>query len=194
MEFQTLQLVMFFSCATAMLSKNVVPVFLISNVSGLNLHLLKQFLNVLPSSSFSKLKQDEISLNALLFSIEEVYHVPQVIFSNKFRFFFFCLEGICISSLMICLESFVWCYELSFQVNIVVCGVLTDGILREKDAIQIGPFKDGNYHSGRIESIRRNKQPVRFVRPGEAASMALAVDEIYVQNIRRVSSFFSFVL
>lgn len=78
--------------------------------------------------------------------------------------------------------------------NIVVCGVLTDGILREKDAIQIGPFKDGNYHSGRIESIRRNKQPVRFVRPGEAASMALAVDEIYVQNIRRVSSFFSFVL
>uniref|UniRef100_A0A1I7VG43 Tr-type G domain-containing protein n=1 Tax=Loa loa TaxID=7209 RepID=A0A1I7VG43_LOALO len=129
------------------LSKNVVPVFLISNVSGLNLHLLKKFLNVLPSSSFSKLKQDEISLSALLFSIEEVYRVPQV--------------------------------------NVVVCGVLTEGILREKDAIQIGPFKDGNYHIGKIESIRRNKQPVRFVRSGEAASMALALDEICIPNIRR---------
>lgn len=74
-----------------------------------------------------------------------------------------------------------------------MCGVLTDGILRENDAIQIGPFKDGNYHIGRIESIRRNKQPVRFLRPGEAASMALALDEIYVQNIRRVRLFFCFI-
>lgn len=71
----------------------------------------------------------------------------------------------------------------------MVCGVLTDGILREKDAVQIGPFKDGNYRTGRIESIRRNKQPVRFLRPGEAASMALAVDETYVQSIRRVRFF-----
>uniref|UniRef100_A0A0R3RSY2 Tr-type G domain-containing protein n=1 Tax=Elaeophora elaphi TaxID=1147741 RepID=A0A0R3RSY2_9BILA len=134
-------------CASAMLSRNVVPVFLISNVSGLNLHLLKQFLNVLPSSSFSKLKQDEISLNAVLFSIEEVYRVPQV--------------------------------------SVVVCGVLMGGILREKDAVQIGPFKDGNYHIGRIETIRRNKQPVHFVRPGEAASIALALDGTYIQNIRR---------
>ncbi|VDK73976.1 unnamed protein product [Litomosoides sigmodontis] len=133
--------------ATAMLTKNVVPIFLISNVSGLDLHLLKQFLNFLPSSNYPKFRRDEISLNAPLFSIEEVFRVPQV--------------------------------------NVVVCGVLTDGILREKDAVQIGPFKDGNYHLGRIESIRRNKQPVRFLRPGEAASLALAVDEMYVQSIRR---------
>uniref|UniRef100_A0A8R1TXV4 Tr-type G domain-containing protein n=1 Tax=Onchocerca volvulus TaxID=6282 RepID=A0A8R1TXV4_ONCVO len=134
-------------CATAMLNKNVVPIFLISNVSGHNLHFLKQFLNVLPSNNFPKLKQDEISLNTVLFSIEEIYRVPQA--------------------------------------NVVVCGVLTDGVLREKDSIQIGPFKDGNYHVGRVESIRRNKQPVRFVQPGEAASIALTLDEIYVENIRR---------
>ncbi|MCP9264787.1 GTP-binding protein 2 [Dirofilaria immitis] len=127
--------------------QKVVPIFLISNVSGHNLHLLKQFLNILPSNNFPKLRQDKIPLNAILFSIEEVYHVSQA--------------------------------------NVVVCGVLMDGVLREKDSVQVGPFRDGNYHIGRVESIRRNKQPVCFVRPGEAASVALALDKIYVESLRR---------
>lgn len=81
MEFQNLPILFLFSsCATAMLSENVVPVLLVSNVSGLNFPLLKEFLNVLPFSGSSKRKREEISLNALLFSIEEVYHVPQVIY------------------------------------------------------------------------------------------------------------------
>lgn len=76
----------------------------------------------------------------------------------------------------------------------MVCGVLMSGILREKETVQIGPFKEGGYHIGRVESIRFNKQPVRFVRPGEAASVAIALEEIYVQDIRRVSFFVLFVL
>ncbi|VDM99144.1 unnamed protein product [Thelazia callipaeda] len=134
--------------ATEMLAKHVVPIFLISNVSGQNLYLLEQFLNVLSPSSLSKLEQEGISPHAPLFSVEEVYRVPQV--------------------------------------GIVVCGMLTNGVLHEKDSIQIGPFKNGSYQIGNIETIRRNKQPVQFIRPGEAASLALTLDEnIFDGSIRR---------
>ncbi|VDN28375.1 unnamed protein product [Gongylonema pulchrum] len=70
------------NCAAAMLGRNLVPIFLISNVSGSNFPVLEQFLNVLPPSGFSKSKQDELSLHALLFSIEEVFHVSGVCFQS----------------------------------------------------------------------------------------------------------------
>lgn len=74
-----------------------------------------------------------------------------------------------------------------------MCGVLTDGVLNEKDVVQIGPFKDGSYRIGSIESIRRNKQPIRSIRPGEAASLALALNESN-ESIRRVSFLLQFLL
>lgn len=61
-----------------MLNQNIIPVFLISNVTGHNLYLIEHFLNVLPPSGSSKLKKEEISAKAPLFSVEEVFHVPQV--------------------------------------------------------------------------------------------------------------------
>ncbi|VDN49444.1 unnamed protein product [Gongylonema pulchrum] len=71
------------------------------------------------------------------------------------------------------------------NVGVVVCGVLTEGLLSEKDDVQIGPFKDGSYHASSVRSIRRNKQPVRSIRPGEAASVALVLDKKSEESIRR---------
>ncbi|KHN86488.1 GTP-binding protein 2 [Toxocara canis] len=137
-------------CASSMLSDNIVPIFAISNVMGTNMSLLKCFLNVLPPSGLSKLKRDELSMAAPLFSVEEVFRVPYV--------------------------------------GTVVCGMLTDGVLSEEDRIQLGPDRNGAYHIGKVESIRRNKQPVRSIKPGEAASVALSFEhplEAAVADIRR---------
>lgn len=72
----------------------------------------------------------------------------------------------------------------------MVCGVLIDGVLSEKERVQIGPFRDGSYQLGVIDSIRRNRQPVRSVRPGEAASVALALENsVYEDHVRRVKHF-----
>uniref|UniRef100_F1KSM9 GTP-binding protein 2 n=1 Tax=Ascaris suum TaxID=6253 RepID=F1KSM9_ASCSU len=137
-------------CASSMLNENVVPIFVISNVTGANMSLLKCFLNVLPPNGLSKLKQDELSMAAPLFSVEEVFRVPHV--------------------------------------GTVVCGMLIDGVLSEDDRIRLGPDRNGAYHVGKVDSIRRNKQPVRSIKPGQAASVALSFEhplEAALADIRR---------
>ena len=61
-----------------MVSQDVVPIFILSNVTGMNFNLLEYFLNVLPPSGLSKSKQEELSLAAPLFCIDEVFNVPHV--------------------------------------------------------------------------------------------------------------------
>ncbi|VDK42255.1 unnamed protein product [Anisakis simplex] len=125
-------------CALTMVTENVVPIFTVSNVTGTNMSLLESFLNVLPPNGLSKSKQDELSMAAPLFSVEEVFRVPRI--------------------------------------GTIVCGMLTDGVLSEENRIKIGPDRNGAYHVGKVESIRRNKQPVRSIKPGQAASIAITFD------------------
>lgn len=62
------------------------------------------------------------------------------------------------------------------RVGIVVCGLLTEGVLYVGDRMKIGPTRTGEYQEGRVGSIRRNKQPVFSITPGEAASIAVNFD------------------
>lgn len=64
-----------------------------------------------------------------------------------------------------------------------MCGLLTEGIINEGDKIKIGPDLNGLYHPGKVESIHRNKQPVRSIKPGEAASLAVSFDEFLNHDI-----------
>lgn len=70
----------------------------------------------------------------------------------------------------------------------VVCGLLTDGMMSEGDLIKIGPDLKGTYHTRKIESIHRNKQPVRSIKPGEAASIAISLTKFFSSavEIRKV--------
>lgn len=69
----------------------------------------------------------------------------------------------------------------------MLCGVLSQGILYEGDAIQVGPDTSGKFHAAKIDSIRRNKQPVFVIRPGEAASIAVSFSSPKdVISLRRV--------
>uniref|UniRef100_A0A7E4W4Q5 Tr-type G domain-containing protein n=1 Tax=Panagrellus redivivus TaxID=6233 RepID=A0A7E4W4Q5_PANRE len=71
------------------------------------------------------------------------------------------------------------------RVGIVVCGILNEGILCVGDRIKIGPNRLGQYQSGRVGSIRRNKQPVFSINPGEAASVAINFDFDGHSNVTR---------
>lgn len=59
------------------------------------------------------------------------------------------------------------------HVGTVVGGMLSQGRLQEGQGVFVGPFRDGSYEKAQIGSIRRSKQPVRAILPGEAASVAL---------------------
>jgi GTPase len=59
------------------------------------------------------------------------------------------------------------------RVGIVVAGLQNEGILYCGDRIKIGPTKNGNYQEGRVCSIKRNKQSIFSICPGEAASIAV---------------------
>lgn len=63
------------------------------------------------------------------------------------------------------------------RIGIVVCGLLMEGVLYVGDRMKIGPSRTGEYQEGRIGSIRRNKQPVFSISPGEAASVAINFDQ-----------------
>lgn len=62
------------------------------------------------------------------------------------------------------------------RVGIVVCGLLTEGVLCVGNRMKIGPTASGSYQLARVGSIRRNKQPVFSILPGEAASIAVTFD------------------
>ena len=55
---------------------DVVPVFLVSSVSGKNLALLKQFFNLLPAHSGQQVQ--ETALEPADFQVEETYNVADV--------------------------------------------------------------------------------------------------------------------
>ncbi|TKR70107.1 hypothetical protein L596_022171 [Steinernema carpocapsae] len=71
------------------------------------------------------------------------------------------------------------------KVGEVVYGYLTEGVLREGDEIRIGPGSCGVYVSARISSIRRNRQPVRSVYPGETATIAFKGNQLVDVQLRR---------
>ncbi|CAJ0939076.1 unnamed protein product, partial [Mesorhabditis belari] len=59
------------------------------------------------------------------------------------------------------------------HVGTVACGMLSEGRVTEGDKVVIGPTKNGNFHLAEITSIRRSRQPVRTILPGQAASIAV---------------------
>ena len=62
---------------------------------------------------------------------------------------------------------------------------MNEGILYVGDRIKIGPSRNGNYQEGRVCSIRRNKQPIFSILPGEAASVAVSFDSVDENTVIR---------
>ncbi|KAB0801296.1 hypothetical protein PPYR_05650 [Photinus pyralis] len=63
----------------------------------------------------------------------------------------------------------------------VLCGLLSAGVLVEGSPVQIGPHADGSFTKAKVKSIHRNRVPCRMVRAGQSASICL---DIPVDNLR----------
>uniref|UniRef100_A0A1I7ZC12 Tr-type G domain-containing protein n=1 Tax=Steinernema glaseri TaxID=37863 RepID=A0A1I7ZC12_9BILA len=144
------------SAASLLGSMKCVPILTVSSVSGLNIDLLSSFLNVLPPKETSKAKQAQLSRKPPVFHLSRK---PPV----------FHVEEL---------------FNVP-KVGDVVYGYLTEGVLREGDRIRIGPDSCGHYFQAAIKSIRRNRQPVRSVHPGEAATIAIKKEQTMELQLRR---------
>uniref|UniRef100_A0A914VLF7 Tr-type G domain-containing protein n=1 Tax=Plectus sambesii TaxID=2011161 RepID=A0A914VLF7_9BILA len=58
--------------------RGVVPIFVVSSVTGQNLDLLERFLNVLPPNGLALKDQDELCQKPTLMHIDEIFNVPQI--------------------------------------------------------------------------------------------------------------------
>jgi len=67
-------------------------------------------------------------------------------------------------------------------VGAVAGGLVTQGIIVEHMALQVGPFDDGSFRCVKVGSIRRNKAACRLVRAQQSAALAL---DIPVGQLRR---------
>lgn len=61
------------------------------------------------------------------------------------------------------------------NVGCVVGGLVTQGIITEGMALNLGPFEDGSFRPVTISSIKRNRAPCRLVRATQSAALALNV-------------------
>ncbi|KAI8812581.1 P-loop containing nucleoside triphosphate hydrolase protein [Cladochytrium replicatum] len=117
-------------------SSRVVPIFLVSNVTGENLDLLTKFASQLPKpdAGSDQSKDEEVE-----FQVDETYSVPDV--------------------------------------GCVVGGTLLSGLIDlstlERYKYFLGPDR-GHFIPVQITSVHRQRIPVQTLRPGQAASLALA--------------------
>ncbi len=67
----------------------------------------------------------------------------------------------------------------------VVSGTLSQGMVREGDKVVVGPTESGEFIPVTVTSIHRNRTPVRVIRSGQAASVAIS--NVERNELRRVS-------
>ncbi|CAJ0582883.1 unnamed protein product, partial [Mesorhabditis spiculigera] len=59
------------------------------------------------------------------------------------------------------------------HVGTIACGMLQEGRINEGDKLVMGPAKNGSFELVEVGSIRRSRQPVRSILPGQGASIAI---------------------
>ncbi|KAI3661035.1 hypothetical protein MP638_004070 [Amoeboaphelidium occidentale] len=136
---------------------NVTPIFFVSCLTGENTDLLTQFLNLIPQRDRTNEKHKENE--PVEFYIEEIYSVPET--------------------------------------GTVVGGRLTKGTLlrhptgwyssyfegNEESKLLLGPKENGKFQPVKIGSIHRQRVPVKVLRHGQSATLAL--DNVARNEVRK---------
>lgn len=60
-------------------------------------------------------------------------------------------------------------------VGTIVGGLLVKGTMNEKMKVQVGPGPNGEFYSGLVKSIHRNKFPCKSIKPNQSASVCFSV-------------------
>lgn len=66
------------------------------------------------------------------------------------------------------------------NVGPVCAGTLRNGVIREGDKLLIGPSDDGSFQKTKVASIHRNRTPCRVIQAGQAACIAVNVDDDFI--------------
>lgn len=127
------------------------PIFLVSNVAGTGLDLLKTFLNVVPTGGGEEGRYPVDG--ALEFSISDVFAVPFV--------------GSVVSGIL--LSGFVF-LPSPFETTI---DRLSDSSVSVGDVVYLGPDSLGAFTSTAIKSIQRKRVNVAHAEAGQSVSFAL---------------------
>jgi len=112
-------------------SERIAPIFCISNVSGVNLPLLRMFLNLLPARK----NWEDLASQPTIFNIDATWTVQGV--------------------------------------GTVISGTVMSGTIAANETFLLGPDHVGEFTPVTIKSIHTKRLPVKQVRAGQTASLAL---------------------
>lgn len=121
-------------------SKNFIPIFCVSNVTGAGLDFVQKYLFML-TPNINENEQKRLDKETPEFHIDEIFRVQGV--------------------------------------GTIVGGLLVKGSMNEKMPVKCGPGPNGEFYSGVVKSIHRNKFPCKSIKSNQSASLCfLATNEL----------------
>ncbi|KAI3632798.1 hypothetical protein MIR68_008873 [Amoeboaphelidium protococcarum] len=157
-------------CAKVFAANQSVPIFLTSSVTGDNMELLERFLYLLPSKDHQQILHTTEALSdeyqSLLdadieFVIEDIFNVPNV--------------GIVVGGRMESGQIINQLHTISVDTNADDKNA-ADTITNAQNQLYVGPIDEqgGKFIPVGITSIHRQRRPVKAIRAGQVATLALA--------------------
>lgn len=118
--------------------KNYIPIFCVSNVTGVGLDLVQKYLFML-TPNINENEQRRLDKETPEFHIDEIFRVQGV--------------------------------------GTIVGGLLIKGTMNEKMPVKCGPGPNGEFYSGVVKSIHRNKFPCKSIKSNQSASLCFSVSD-----------------
>lgn len=115
-----------------------IPIFCVSNVTGVGLDLVQKYLFMLTPNT-NENEQRRLEKESPEFHIDEIFRVQGV--------------------------------------GTIVGGLLVKGTMNDKQKIKCGPGPNGEFYSGVIKSIHRNKFPCKSIKSNQSASVCFSVTD-----------------
>lgn len=115
-----------------------IPIFCVSNVTGVGLDLVQKYLFMLTPNT-NENEQRRLEKESPEFHIDEIFRVQGV--------------------------------------GTIVGGLLVKGTMSDKQKIKCGPGPNGEFYSGVIKSIHRNKFPCKSIKSNQSASVCFSVTD-----------------
>lgn len=115
-----------------------IPIFCVSNVTGVGLDLVQKYLFMLTPNK-NENEQRRLEKESPEFHIDEIFRVQGV--------------------------------------GTIVGGLLVKGTMSDKQKIKCGPGPNGEFYTGVIKSIHRNKFPCKSIKSNQSASVCFSVTD-----------------
>eukprot|EP00039_Didymoeca_costata_P015664 m.270598 g.270598 ORF g.270598 m.270598 type:complete len:631 (-) comp16265_c1_seq10:1597-3489(-) len=138
-------------------TRDKIPIFLVSSVSGKNIEQLQKFLNALPTSN---VENKELAKEPFEYQVGKVHTVPGV-------------GSVVSGTVRKVTTAFLVCFQpYTFIEGTVNCG----------DSLWLGPDMNGDFKPIVIDSIHCNRQSYQKVFAGSTASFAICAENVALRT------------